>query len=209
MISRPIVRIGMAGVALGFAVMIVAIAIVVGFKKEIREKVIGFGSDIQISNYDKNNSYESTPLSKAQVDVKRIQSINGVTHVEEFATKAGIIKAANDIEGVVVKGVANDFDWSYFKKQLIAGNVFDKASIDSTKKDGVVISKIIADKLQLKAGDKVIIYLFRSTIVRVRLLFQVFIKRDLKSWMISLCLSTFHTSGSLMAGRTLKPAVMK
>ncbi len=157
-ISRPIVRIGIAGVALGFAVMIVAIAIVTGFKKEIREKVIGFGSHIQISNYDKNNSYESTPLDKSQVNVPQLQSIKGVSHVQEFATKAGIIKASGDIEGVVVKGVGSDFDWTYFKKQLIAGSVFNVSAKDSTKNDAILISKIIADKLRLKVGDKVIVY---------------------------------------------------
>src|SRR5262245_15550491 len=104
MISRPIVRLGVAGVALGFAVMVIAVSIVTGFKKEIREKVIGFGSHIQITNFDQNNSYESTPLDKSKVNVGKIKTVPGVTHVQEFATKAGIMKAENDIEGVVVKG---------------------------------------------------------------------------------------------------------
>ncbi len=152
-ISRPVVRIAIAGVAVGFAVMILAISIVTGFKKEIREKVIGFGSHIQISNFDKNNSYESTPLDKTQVNVAKLQAIEGVAHIQEFATKAGIIKASNDIEGVVVKGVGMDFDWTYFRERLVSGSV-----IPPLMSDGVLISKIIADKLRLKIGDKVIIY---------------------------------------------------
>ena len=166
-ISRPVVRIAIAGVAVGFAVMILAISIVTGFKKEIREKVIGFGSHIQISNFDKNNSYESTPLDKTQVNVAKLQAIEGVAHIQEFATKAGIIKAANDIEGVVVKGVGMDFDWTYFRERLIAPQPpqrgetplqINDSSIPHSGVEGALISKIIADKLRLKVGDKVIIY---------------------------------------------------
>ena len=113
-ISKPIVRIAIAGVAFGFAVMILAIAIVTGFKKEIREKVVGFGSHIQVSNYDENNSYETKPVLRSDSFAATLSAIDGVKHVEEFGTKAGIIKTRTAIEGVVVKGVGKYYDWSWF-----------------------------------------------------------------------------------------------
>jgi lipoprotein-releasing system permease protein len=159
-ISKPIVRIAVAGVAIGFAVMIVAIAIVTGFKKEIREKVIGFGSHIQVSNYDENNSYETRPVLKNDTFVKNLLAINGISHVEEFATKAGIIKTKTNIEGVVVKGVGSDYNWAYFKKRMIAGSIFSPT--DTGKTNDVIISRITADRLKLKVNDDLITYFIQQ-----------------------------------------------
>jgi lipoprotein-releasing system permease protein len=159
-ISKPIVRIAVAGVAIGFAVMIVAIAIVTGFKKEIREKVIGFGAHIQVSNYDENNSYETRPVLRNDSFIKNLTTLKGVRHVEEFATKAGIIKTKTDIEGVVVKGVGSDYDWSYFQKHLIAGRIF--TSTDTGKTNDIIISKLTADRLKLKVNDDLITYFIQQ-----------------------------------------------
>ena len=159
-ISKPIVRIAVAGVAIGFAVMVVAIAIVTGFKKEIREKVIGFGSHIQVSNYDENNSYETKPVLKNDTFVNYLSSLNGIRHVEEFATKAGIIKTKTDIEGVVVKGVGHDYNWDYFQKRLVAGQIFTPS--DTGKTDDVIISKLTADRLRLKVNDDLITYFIQQ-----------------------------------------------
>lgn len=159
-VSKPIVRIAVGGVALGFAVMIVAIAIVTGFKKEIREKVIGFGSHIQVSNFDENNSYETKPVQKSDSFEDKIKSIAGVRHVQEFATKAGIIKTQTAIEGVVVKGVGKDCDWSYFSSRLINGRMITIA--DNGKSNDVMISRITATRLQLKTGDDLITYFIQQ-----------------------------------------------
>jgi lipoprotein-releasing system permease protein len=159
-ISKPIVRIAVAGVAIGFAVMIVAIAIVTGFKKQIREKVIGFGSHIQISNYDENNSYETKPVSKNDTFINYLSSLNGIRHVEEFATKAGIIKTKTDIEGVVVKGVGRDYNWDYFQKRLTAGHIFIPS--DTGKTNDVIISRLTADRLRLKVNDDLITYFIQQ-----------------------------------------------
>jgi lipoprotein-releasing system permease protein len=160
MISRPIVRIALAGVALGFAVMIVTLAIVTGFKIEIRDKVIGFGSHIQISNYDENNSYETKPIERSDSFATTLSNIEGVKHVQEFATKAGIIKTATEIEGVVAKGIAQDYDWTYFKNHLVEGGVFSVS--DSTKNDAVLISKNLAKLLRLKVGDGLVMYFIQQ-----------------------------------------------
>ncbi|TAL80772.1 MAG: ABC transporter permease [Bacteroidetes bacterium] len=149
--SRPINVIAITGIAMGLAVMILAVAILTGFKKEIREKVVGFGSNIQIMNFDSNLSLETTPVSDTQDFVPRIKQIPGIRHMEVFATKAGIIKTNEDIQGVVLKGIGSDFDWSYFKSNMVDGSVFTVT--DTGRTDKVIISKKISEMLRLKTGD--------------------------------------------------------
>ncbi len=149
--SRPINVIAIIGIAMGLAVMILAVSILTGFKKQIREKVVGFGSNIQIMNFDSNISFETTPVSDTQEFVSKIKKIPGISHVQVFATKAGIIKTDEDIQGVVLKGIGSDFDWSYFKSNMVDGSVFTVT--DTGRTDKVIISKKISDMLNLKAGD--------------------------------------------------------
>ncbi|MBL0257190.1 MAG: ABC transporter permease [Bacteroidetes bacterium] len=159
-ISRPIIWIAMAGVALGFAVMVIALAIVTGFKKEIREKVIGFGSHIQVSNYDENNSYETKPISKDQHFLTVLRSDPAIEHIQAFATKAGIIKTKEDIEGVVAKGIDRDFDWSFFSSRMVEGRIMHFQ--DSARSNEVVISKQLSQKLRLKTGDDLVMYFIQQ-----------------------------------------------
>jgi lipoprotein-releasing system permease protein len=149
--SRPINVIAIVGIAMGLAVMILAVAILTGFKKQIREKVVGFGSHIQIMNFDSNISFETTPISDTQKFIPRIKQIQGIEHVQVFATKAGIIRTDEDIQGVVLKGIGSDFDWSYFRSNMVAGSVFTVT--DTGRTDKVIISKKISDMLRLKTGD--------------------------------------------------------
>ena len=149
--SRPINVIAIVGIAMGLAVMILAVAILTGFKQQIREKVVGFGSHIQIMNFDSNISFETTPISDTQKFIPKIKKIPGITHIQVFATKAGIIRTDEDIQGVVLKGIGSDFDWSYFKSNMVDGSVFTVS--DTGRTDKVIISKKIASMLRLKTGD--------------------------------------------------------
>jgi lipoprotein-releasing system permease protein len=149
--SRPINVIAIVGIAMGLAVMILAVAILTGFKKQIREKVVGFGSHIQIMNFDSNISFETTPISDTQKFIPVIKQIPGIEHIQVFATKAGIIRTDEDIQGVVLKGIGSDFDWNYFKSNMVDGSVFTVT--DTGRTDKVIISKKIADMLRLKTGD--------------------------------------------------------
>ena len=149
--SRPINVIAIVGIAMGLAVMILAVAILTGFKQQIREKVVGFGSHIQIMNFDSNISFETTPISDTQKFITKIKAIPGVAHIQVFATKAGIIRTDEDIQGVVLKGIGSDFDWSYFKSNMVDGSVFTVT--DTGRTDKVIISKKISDMLRLKTGD--------------------------------------------------------
>lgn len=149
--SRPINVIAIIGIAMGLAVMIVAVAILTGFKQQIREKIVGFGSNIQISNFDSNISFETAPIRQNQEFIPKIKNIPGISHVQVYATKAGIIKTDADFQGVILKGVGSDFDWGYFSKNMIDGSVFTVT--DTARTNNVIISKKISDMLLLKTGD--------------------------------------------------------
>jgi len=149
--SRPINVIAITGIATGLAVMIIAVAILTGFKEQIREKIIGFGSNIQIVNLDSNLSFETAPINQGQEFIPKIKNIPGIKHVQVFATKAGIIKTNEDIQGVVLKGVGSDFDWDYFRSNMVSGSTFNVT--DTGRTDNVIISKKISDLLRLKTGD--------------------------------------------------------
>lgn len=154
--SRPINVIAIVGIAVGLAVMILAVAILTGFKQQIREKVVGFGSHIQITNFDANISFETVPISDAQEFVPKIKQIPGIKHIQVFATKAGIIKTDDEIQGVVLKGVGSDFDWNYFSRNMIDGSVFEVT--DTGRTDRVIISKKVSDMLRLRTGDAFAMY---------------------------------------------------
>lgn len=160
--SSPAVKIATAGIALGLAAMILAVAIVVGFKKEIREKVIGFGSHIQVTNFDNNVSYESQPICINDTIINKLKAIEGIRHVEVYATKPGIIKTETDFQGVVLKGVDKDYDWSFFEKNLIEGSILSPS--DTAAENQAILSKYIADRLHLKIGDSFISYFIQEPI---------------------------------------------
>jgi lipoprotein-releasing system permease protein len=149
--SRPINVIAIVGIAVGLAVMILAVSILTGFKQQIREKVAGFGAHIQIMNFDSNISFETAPISTKLDFVPKIKNLPGIKHVEVFGTKAGIIKTDENIQGVVLKGIGSDFDWSYFSSNMVDGSVITVTDTATTTK--VIISKKISDMLKLKTGD--------------------------------------------------------
>lgn len=155
-ISRPIVTIAVIGIALGVAAMIISTATVTGFKNQIRDKVIGFGSHIQILNLDSNDSYETSPVNKNQEFLPNLSSMPGVKHIQVFGTKAGIIKTDTEIQGIVLKGIGSDFNWDFFEESLIEGKLFTVS--DSIKTNKVLISKYISDLLKLKVDDSFTMY---------------------------------------------------
>ncbi len=155
-LSRPIIRIAILAIALSVAVMLISIGVVKGFKKDIADKVIGFGSHIQITAFSDNNSYETSAISKNQDFYPSIETESGIKHIEVFATKAGIIKTKEEIHGVILKGVDTDFDWTFFQENLIAGEVLSLN--DSSTTNSVMISENIANSLRLKVADNLIMY---------------------------------------------------
>ncbi|MBS3807792.1 MAG: ABC transporter permease [Bacteroidales bacterium] len=155
-ISRPIISIAIVGIALGLAVMIVSVAIVTGFKSEIRNKIIGFGSHIQIVNYDANTSFETKPISQDQNFYPGLDSIAGIKHIQPFAIKAGILKTRDNIQGAVLKGVGPNFDWSFFRENITRGSAFQVS--DTATTDQIVLSRYMANLLELDTADYVGMY---------------------------------------------------
>jgi lipoprotein-releasing system permease protein len=154
--SRSIVRLSVFAISLSLAVMLITLAVVTGFKKEIRNKVIGFGSHIQIINFDSNNSFESSPISEKQAFLPVLQNMRGIRHIQVFATKPAIIRSQGEIQGVFVKGIGKDFDWSFFNENMVEGKSF--IVNDSVKTNDIVISRRLAAMLKLKLGDEFAIF---------------------------------------------------
>jgi lipoprotein-releasing system permease protein len=140
--------------------MIISMAVVTGFQNEIREKVIGFGAHIQVANFDYNVSFEPVPISNQQDFIEPLLQLSGVRHVQQFATKTGIIKTDEDIHGIVVKGIGPDFDWSFFKERLVEGHIIELS--DTARSDQVIISRYMANLLKLQAGDRIFVYFIQE-----------------------------------------------
>lgn len=166
-VSKPAVRIAMIGIAIGLAVMIVSVAVVIGFKREVREKVVGFGSDIQITNFDSNLSYETRPVSAGDSLLSSLSSNEGVKHAQRFSTKPGMIKTNDNFMGMVLKGVGQEYDLSFFKNYLLEGEM--PVFTDSVMSNEVLISKTLANKLDLRLGDKIYTYYIQDDVRARRL----------------------------------------
>ena len=160
-ISRPAVAIAQWGVAVGTLVMFVSICIIVGFKQQIRDKIIGFGGHVQVMSYEAFSDGE-TPISADSFFIAELSAIEGVKHVQPFAVKPGMLVGNEEYEGVLLKGVGCDYDISFIKDNILIGELpqwnNDKAS------NAVVLSKSIADRLKLNVGEKVNIYFLQDGI---------------------------------------------
>jgi lipoprotein-releasing system permease protein len=167
-LSKKIIRIALFGIALGLAVMIVSLAVITGFKTEIRNKVIGFGSHIQIINFESRNSYENPPISKNQPFTSELKNINGVELVQVFATKPGMIKTDESIQGIVLKGVDTGYNWSFFEKNLVDG-VIPKLN-DTSRVNEILLSENISRLLKLKTGESAVLYFVNENEVTPRML---------------------------------------
>ena len=160
--TPPAVRVAVAGVALGLAIMILSVAIVIGFKKEIRSKVVGFGAHIQITSFDNNMTYEKQPIQYTDSLREILSDRDDITKIDPIGTKLGMIKTDTDFMGTVLKGVTPDYNWSFFKKYLVNG-CLPKIQ-DSIISNEVLVSKTIADKLDLHIGDKIYCYFVQEQV---------------------------------------------
>lgn len=151
-VSAPIIKIGIAAIAIGIIVMLIAIATGIGLQQKIRDKVVAFNGHIEISNYDTNASDESqVPISQNQEFYPNFTNIDGIKHIQGVATKFAVIRTETDFEGVVIKGVGADYNWDYFKDFLIAGRLPDYTK---ERNEEVLISSYLANRLEFKVGDK-------------------------------------------------------
>lgn len=150
-VSAPIIKIGIAAIAIGIIVMLVAVATGFGLQQKIRDKVVAFNGHIEITNYDTNESDESQiPISLNQDFYPNFKSIEGISHVQAVATKFGVIRTETDFEGVVVKGIGPDFNWVYFEEFLVEGRLPD---FSGERNEEVLISSYLANRLGFKVND--------------------------------------------------------
>ncbi len=167
-LSQRIIRIALIGIALGLTVMIISVSVVTGFKQEVRNKVIGFGSHIQIVNYDSNSSYETQPVSENQPFLSDIKAIPGIKYIQPFATKPGMIKTDEFIQGIVFKGVDKTYNWNFFEKNLVEGRL--PAINDSARVNEIILSDEVSKLLRLKLNDRAVFYFINENEVIPRML---------------------------------------
>lgn len=160
-LSHRIINIALFGIVLGLIVLILSVAIVTGYKQEVGRKVIGFGSHLQIVNLDSNQSFETTPISENQPFISEISKLDGIRHVQIFATKTGIIRTDDEIQGVVLKGIGPDFDWSFFLENKVVGEPFQVK--DTIRNNKIWLSKQLADQLHLSLGDNLFMFFINES----------------------------------------------
>lgn len=165
-VSRPAVRIAVIGVAVGLAVMIVSVCVVLGFKHAIRDKVVGFGSHIQVAEFSMLQQGTDSPIEVDDSVMNVLQHIEGVKHVQRFAMKQGILKTDSDFLGVAFKGVGPEFDATFILQHLLEG-VVPKFS-DKSSGNKILVSKVMADKLKLTCGSRIFAYFIDDSGVRTR-----------------------------------------
>ena len=165
-VSKPVIRIATLGVAIGLAVMIISVCVVLGFKHTIRDKVVGFGSHIQVADFLTLQSSEQYPIQMNDSMMKVLSEIEGINHVQRYAFKQGILKTDNDFLGVVFKGVGPEFDSIFIHQNMIEGYI--PSFSDKSSGNKLVISKTIANQLKLKIDQKIFCYFIDYQGVRAR-----------------------------------------
>jgi len=160
--SSIIYKIAVASIALGLATMIVTFQILLGFSETIKDKIFDFASHLIVTKYTIGGTYEDQPINLASDFYQNYQQYEWIDHVQEYALKAGLVKTTDEVQGVILKGVGSDFDSQRFGKYIVSGE-FIHFNDTAYSKD-VVISKIIANKLKLSAGDELIIYFIQNPV---------------------------------------------
>lgn len=165
-VSRPAIRIATIGVAVGLVVMIISVSVVVGFKHSIRDKVVGFGSHIQVAEFTTLQGSGTQPIAITDSVMRILSKAPNMKHVQKFAIKQGILKTDTDFLGVMFKGISAEYDTTFIHQNMIDGSI--PAFSNSKSSNRLLISKIMADKLQTKCGDRLFAYFIDDNGVRVR-----------------------------------------
>ena len=165
-VSLPAVRIATLGMAIGLAVMIVSVAVVMGFKKSIRDKVVGFGSHLVVNNFTSMQDVEQAPICTSDSIINLLRKAPGVTHTQRYAMKQGLLKTDTDFLGVMLKGVGEDWDTTFISANMNEGVIPAFSSEKSTNK--ILISRLMADKLNVSVGEKIFAYFLGDGSVRTR-----------------------------------------
>lgn len=161
-VSKPAIIIATAGIAIGLAVMILSVCVVLGFQNEVKSKVMGFGSHINILNLNRTLSNDTYPIVVNDSLMKVVRGIKGVKHAQRYVSKTGLLKTDDNFQGIALEGVGADFDTTFLASHLLEGRIPQFS--DSTSSNRIVISKTIANDLGLKLGDKIYAYFIDNNI---------------------------------------------
>ncbi|AKD56026.1 ABC transporter permease [Spirosoma radiotolerans] len=156
--SATVTRVGVASIALGLAILIVAFAVLFGYKRTIEQKIFLFGAHLQVSKFTNNASYEQTALPLKTTLYQDSTRIPGVRHIQAVALKAGILKTPEELTGVILKGVGKDYDWNLFRGSLIAGKVPVVGADTGAGSTELLLSQLMANQLKVTVGDAVPLY---------------------------------------------------
>lgn len=160
-VSRPAIRIATGGVAIGIAVMLISVAISLGFQHEVRSKITGFGSHLQVMDYQSLSTMESCPIVVDDSILKVLQEVPGVAHVQRFCTKPGVLKTNDAFRGIQFRGIAEEYDTTFLHQHLVAGSIPHFS--DSTSSNQLLLSQDLAQQLDLNIGDRIYVYFFDQT----------------------------------------------
>jgi len=159
-ISSPIIKIAVTAIALGIAIMLIAVSTAAGLQLKIRDKMAGFKGHIQIVNFDANNSdVSTTPIKKNQEFYPNFKDVTGIKNVQIFANKAGILRTETDFEGIIFKGVSTDYDWSFFEEYLVEGKV---PNLNQSRNTQILLSETLVNSLQLQLNDTILATFIKS-----------------------------------------------
>lgn len=166
-VSKPAVRIAMAGIIIGLAVMIISVAVSIGFKHQVRDKVVGMGADIIVSSIDGTQLYQMNPIVGNDSLMQVFNKVPGVSHVQRYSTKAGMIMTSDNFQGMLLKGIGQEYDYTFLKEHLLEGEI--PVFTDSVASNQVLLSRSVADKLALNVGDKLYTYYVEGNVRARRL----------------------------------------
>ena len=200
-VSKPAIRIATFGVAIGLAVMIISVCVVLGFKHTIRDKVIGFGSHVTVANYNSLQSSDDYPIVVNDTTINKLKKVNNVRHVQRFAYTQGILKTDDDFLGVVLKGVGAEFDTTFIHKSMVEGSI--PTFSDKANQQKILISKTIAEKLNLKVNDKIFAYFVNQQGVRTRrFTISGIYETNMKQFDSQICFTDLYTTNKLNGWKT-------
>lgn len=200
-VSKPAIRIATLGVAIGLAVMIVSVCVVLGFKHTIRDKVVGFGSHITVANFNSFQRSENYPIVVNDSLKRTLMQTQGVRHVQRYAYTQGILKTDDDFLGVMLKGVGSDFDSTFIHQNMVAGSIPAFSDVKSQQK--ILLSKAIAEKLDLKVGDRIYAYFVNEQGVRTRrFTISGIYETNLKQFDSQICFTDLYTTNKLNGWQT-------
>ena len=152
-VSARIIKIAILAVAIGITTILIAVSTGKGLQKHIENKTAAFNGHIVVSPFENSESQISVlPITNTQEIFRMLKSEPGVTHVQKVAIKAGLLKSKTDFDGIVFKGVSEDYKWENLKSFLVEGR-FPK--ITDSPSEQILISQVIANRLSVGVGDQI------------------------------------------------------